>query len=301
MGNLKYAFFLVFLLTYSTSLIAQNNLFVLAKTSNIRQEVAFTSQGYSKSSTREVKTLQGQRAILKNIGGSKTRQHLRISDIVIKPSKEKISLVINTKRIKNDYYGIAIDTDAPFTTDQQTQATLDNYLSQLGEIPKLAISQDKMVSPKPLEEVVWGGPLLNPIHQLSGVLLANTMIDLQKGKVWQDTIKGVYNTYINNYEVLEINNEEAVVSLSGYLEKIISQSLVNDENVDFESMLKSGKKVEPTVIINSAKYTGKMVVFTKSLLIKEMTIQMNKSETSSLFGSATPKTLDIDFTVKNTL
>lgn len=298
MGNLKYAFFLVFSLICSTSLIAQNNLFVLAKTSNIRQEVAFTSQGYSKSNIREVKMPNGQKATINNIGGSKTRQHLRISDIVIKPSKEKINLSVNTKRIKNEYSGIAIDTDTPFTTDQQTQASLDNYLSQLGEIPKLTISQDKMVSPKPLEEVVWSGPLLNPIHQLSGVLLANTMIDLQKGKVWQDTIKGIYNAYINTYEVLEINNEEAVVSLSGYLEKIIPQSVSDDEVVDFE-VVKSGKKVEPTVIINSAKYTGKMVVSTKTLLIKEMNILMNRSETMSLFGTNTPKTLDIDFTVKN--
>lgn len=298
MGNLKYAFFLVFSLICSTSLIAQNNLFVLEKTSNIRQEVAFTSQGYSKSSTREVKTLQGQRAILKNIGGSKTRQHLRVSDIVIKPSKEKISLSVNTKRIKNENAGIAIDTDAPFATDQQTQASLDNYLSQLGEIPKLSISLDKMVSPKPLEEVVWGGPLLNPIHQLSGVLLANTMIDLQSGKAWQDTIKGIYNAYINNYEVLKINNEEAVVSLSGYLEKIIPQSVSKDEVVDFE-VVRSGKKIDPTTIINSAKYTGKIVVSTKSLLIKEMSILMNRSETVSHFGMNTARTLDIDFTVKN--
>lgn len=299
MNSLKFALFLVFTLTYSTSLIAQNNLFVLAKTSNVRQEVAFTSQVYSKPNIREVKMPNGQKATINNIGGSKTRQHLRISDIVIKPSKEKISLSINTKRIKNEYSGIAIDTDVPFTTDQQTQASLDNYLSQLGEIPKLSINQDKMVSPKPIEEVVWNGPLLNPIHQLSGVLLANTMIDLQKGKVWQDTIRGVYNAYINNYEVIEINNDEAVVSLSGYLEKIIPQSVSNDENVDFE-VVRSGKKVEPTVIINSAKYTGKIVVSTKSLLIKEMTIQMNRSETMSLFGTNTPKTLDIDFTVKNT-
>lgn len=298
MGNLKYAFFLVFSLICSTSLIAQNNLFVLAKTSNIRQEVAFTSQGYSKPNIREVKMPNGQKATINNIGGSKTRQHLRISDIVIKPSKEKINLSVNTKRIKNEYSGIAIDTDTPFTTDQQTQASLDNYLSQLGEIPKLTISQDKMVSPKPLEEVVWSGPLLNTIHQLSGVLLANTMIDLQKGKVWQDTIKGIYNAYINTYEVLEINNEEAVVSLSGYLEKIIPQSVSDDEVVDFE-VVRSGKKIEPTTIINSAKYTGKIVVSTKRLLIKEMSILMNRSETVSHFGMNTARTLDIDFTVKN--
>ncbi|WP_259016240.1 hypothetical protein [Emticicia fluvialis] len=299
MKNLKLTLFLVFLLSYSTILIAQNNSFVFEKTSAIRQEVTFISQIYSKPNIREVKLPNGQTATINNIGGSRTRQHLRISDIVIKPSKEKISLGINTKRIKNDAYGIAIDTDTPFTTDQQTQATLDTYLNQLGEIRKLTISTDKMVSPKPLEEVVWGGPLLNPIHELSGVLLANTLINLQKGKVWQDTIKGIYNAYINSYEVIEINNEDFVVALSGYLEKTIPQSLPNDEVVDFKSVVESGKKIEPVTVINSAKYTGKIVVSAKSMLIKEMNILMHRSETVSLFGSVVPKTLDIEFTIKN--
>lgn len=297
MKRIKFVVFSLFFLPFSNFTVAQKKL-IFSQIPKIQQEVSFVSETFSKNFSKERKMPNGQKVVFNNTGGSKERKYFRLSEVTTKVSEDKIALTVKTKRIKNEAYSIEIDTDVPFANNPQTQATLDNYLAQLGQI-KYMISTEKMRSVQPIEETVWNGPLLNPIHELSGIFYSNEFLDLQKGMIRQDTIKGIFNSYINKYEVLDIIADYATISITGILEKLIPQKLENDDSLDVDKMVRSGEKIETKIIINSAQYEGKMTVNTKNMMIEDMTLKINREETKSIFGNTLPQALKIDLTVKN--
>lgn len=297
MNNLIPSSFL--LLLTSLCLNAQNIGLEISNDLNISQEIRVLAQISSEPMDKVRKMPNGQSITMARLGGTKETQNTRYSEISIRPKSNRLDIVVNVKRIKNKSYGVEIDTDTPFSSDPRTKASLDYYMEDLGKSPKIEISKDNLTSPKPVDATFWHGPFLNPIHELSGVILNKENTNFLKGQAWQDSVKGIFNSYITSYVVKSVDTTTAEVTFTGFLEKGVPEALEEDDSVDMVGMIQSGQRVVAKIVINSAKYSGTLTVDKKSLIISELKMNIIKEQLQSRFGNVSPQTVEADVTITN--
>jgi hypothetical protein len=269
--------------------------------------VVITSKGYKKSIS-----LDGSPNIEKgkNIGNVKTEivtnnsssENSVYREMKISNSTDKVTVQLEIKRIvqkKGDFF--AVDTDAPFVSDERNKRITDHYLQFIQQPLWLVLYpiNDSIVIQSSKLPIMgqWNFdlPRLNKVLAFSGIFLNPEKFDSLK---WKDEIIQGNNVFHNSFQVINSKEDILEIQVSGYAENTKKESNTNDSKPN-NQIPNVGDNLNALSLNLLERYEGRCSVEAKTGLIVEMTLKVAKSDVLKVLGQEIPQTTESNFTIVN--
>jgi hypothetical protein len=221
--------------------------------------------------------------------------------LIIQPSKGKVSLIFETKRIIDKKGPLDVDTDVPFANDRTNKSALDRYLSKLNVPNKFILEKNNFEINTELKGNYGGLPPLHPIHKLSGIFINFDGV-LYKDKDWIDTLFNNSGTFINSYKVTSVDAANATISFNGKMKNNSNLKLERSKEEEaevFEKMKQGAAAITAKTLLDRVEYVGVLTVNLETQLINEMKFTLSKDQTLSVLSQQTSKSYEMSYTVTN--
>lgn len=218
----------------------------------------------------------------------------------VQPSKEKLTLTFEMKRIKDKKGSLDIDTDVPSASDRFNKSALDFYLQQLNVPNKIILEKNNFVSNTVSKANIGSLPQLHPINELSGIFINFDGV-LSMDKNWIDTLINSSGRFVNAYKVTSIDASFATISFNGKMKNNDDLGLSKVEEAEVLEKIKQGASIEAKTLLGRAEYEGVLIVNLETQLIKEMKFTISKDQTLSVFGQQSSKSYEMNYIVSNNI
>ncbi len=292
-----------FLLFFNCLYISHAQSFEGFKSLKIQNEISYTSKSTTNSAISQKPSNPNIRIVTTPPpSGQSITNGISIYSVTrtlkIQPSREKLTLIFEMKRIKDKKGSLDIDTDVPSASDRFNKSALDFYLQQLNVPNKIILEKNNFISNTVSKANIGSLPQLHPINEISGIFINFDGV-LSKDKNWIDTLINSSGRFVNSYRVTSIDASSATVSFNGKMKNNddLGQSKAEEAEV-FEKM-KQGATITAKTFLGRAEYVGVLTVNLETQLITEMKFTLSKDQTLSVLGQQTSKSYEMNYTVTN--
>ncbi len=218
----------------------------------------------------------------------------------VQPSKEKLTLTFEMKRIKDKKGSLDIDTDVPSASDRFNKSALDFYLQQLNVPNKIILEKNNFVSKTVSKANIGSLPQMHPINELSGIFINFDGV-LSINKNWIDTLINSSGRFVNAYRIINIDASFATISFNGKMKNNDDLGQSKADEVEIIEKIKQGASIEVKTLLGRADYEGVLIVNLETQLIKEMKFTISKDQTLSVFGQQSSKSYEMNYIVSNNI